>query len=66
MKEIEAYTDELIDEIKEGEGTFRHENMTNTKCPVCGKRMLKVQGKKAEMLVCQDRECGHRETIARV
>ena len=66
MKEIEAYTDELIDEIKEGEGTFRHENLTNTKCPVCGKRMLKVQGKKAEMLVCQDRECGHRETIARV
>ena len=35
------------------------------KCPVCGKRMLKVKGKNAEMLVCQDRECGHRETIAR-
>lgn len=66
MKEITAYTEELIEEIKAGEGTFRHENLTNTKCPVCGKRMLKVQGKKAEMLVCQDRECGHRETLARV
>ena len=27
--------------------------------------MLKVQGKHAEMLVCQDRECGYRETLAR-
>ena len=39
--------------------------MTNTKCPVCGKRMLLVKGKNSEMLVCQDRECGHRETVAR-
>lgn len=66
MKEIEGYTKEVISEIRQGDGTFRHENLTNTKCPVCGKRMLKVQGKKAEMLICQDRECGHRETIARV
>ena len=66
MEEIVDYTGELIGEIRQGEGTFRHENLTNTKCPVCGKRMLKVQGKKAEMLVCQDRECGHRETLARV
>ena len=27
--------------------------------------MLLVKGKNSEMLVCQDRECGHRETIAR-
>lgn len=66
MKEIVGYTQEIIAEIQSGDGTFRHENLTNTKCPVCGKRMLKVQGKKAEMLICQDRECGHRETIARV
>ena len=66
MSEIVDYTEEIISEIQGGEGTFRHENLTNTKCPVCGKRMLKVQGKKAEMLICQDRECGHRETIARV
>lgn len=66
MHEIVDYTEEIITEIQGGEGTFRHENLTNTKCPVCGKRMLKVQGKKAEMLICQDRECGHKETIARV
>ena len=66
MSDIETYSKSLIAEIRQGEGTFCHDNLTNTKCPACGKRMLKVQGKKAEMLVCQDRECGHRETIARV
>lgn len=65
MKSIESYSEELIQEIKQGDGTFRHDNLTNTKCPECGKRMLKVQGKNAEMLVCQDRECGYRETLAR-
>lgn len=65
MKEIVGYTEELIDEIKGGEGTFRHDNLTNHKCPRCGKRMLAVNGKNSEMLVCQDRECGYRETIAK-
>lgn len=65
MSEIEGYTKTLIQEIKSGEGTFRHDNLTRTKCPVCGKYMLEVNGKHGRMLVCQDRECGHRETIAR-
>ena len=65
MKEIEGYTQEILDEIKCGEGTFRHDNLTNTKCPRCGKRMLAVKGKNSEMLVCQDRECGYRETVAK-
>lgn len=66
LKEIEAYTEELISEIKGSDGTFRHDNLTNSKCPRCGKRMLAVNGKNARLLVCQDRECGYRETIARL
>ncbi len=66
LQEIEHYTDDLIQEIKSADGTFRHENLTNTKCPHCGKRMLAVNGKNARLLVCQDRECGYRETIARL
>ena len=66
LEEIRDYTQELIREIKTGEGTFRHDNLTNTKCPVCGKRMLAVNGKNSRMLVCQDRACGHRETISRL
>ena len=65
LSEIRIYAQELTQEIKTGDGTFRHDNLTNTKCPVCGKRMLAVNGKNSKLLVCQDRECGHRETISR-
>ncbi len=66
LGDIQNYTKELIGQIRAGEGSFRHDNITNTKCPVCGKRMLAVNGKNARLLVCQDRECGHRETVARL
>ncbi len=65
MAEIRSYSTDLVSQIKAGEGTYRHENLTNSKCPVCGKRMLLVKGKNSEMLVCQDRACNHREVIAR-
>lgn len=66
MKEMEQYTKDLVSQIKSGDGKFKHDNLTNTKCPVCGKKMLSVNGKNSKMLVCQDRECGHRETVARI
>lgn len=65
MKDIRGYSESLIGEIKIGEGKFCHDNLTNKKCPTCGKPMLLVKGKNSEMLVCQDRECGYRETVAR-
>ncbi|HIW42130.1 MAG TPA: DNA topoisomerase III [Candidatus Mediterraneibacter vanvlietii] len=65
MREIEDYTKSLIREIRESDGKFRHDNMTRHKCPQCGKFMLEVNGKHGKMLVCQDRECGYRETISR-
>lgn len=66
LQEIKGYTVEIIDEIKGGTGTFRHDNMTNKKCPDCGKPMLAANGKNARMLVCQDRECGHKEVVAKI
>lgn len=66
LAEIQGYTKELIEEIRSADGAFRHDNLTNTKCPRCGKRMLAVNGKNARLLVCQDRECGYRETVARL
>ena len=65
MAEIEDYTKSLISQIKNADGTFRHDNLTRHKCPQCGKLMLEVNGKHGKMLVCQDRECGYRETISR-
>ena len=65
LSDIKAYTSEIVDEIRKGEGTYRHENLTTKICPNCGKRLLAVNGKNSRMLVCQDRECGYRETLAR-
>ena len=65
LHEIRDYTCEIVNEIKTGEGTFRHDNLTNKVCPQCGKKLLAVNGKNSKMLVCQDRECGYRETLSR-
>ena len=65
ISEIRSYTEDIVGEIVGGEGQFRHENLTSHLCPQCGKRMLSVQGKNSRLLVCQDRNCGYRETVAR-
>lgn len=65
MSDIKNYTNELISEIKSGEGKFRHDNITNHKCPNCGKYLLLVKGKNSTKRVCQDRECGYKETVSR-
>lgn len=65
LEEIRGYACSIVDEIRSGEGTFRHDNLTNKSCPRCGKKLLSVNGKNSKMLVCQDRECGYRETISR-
>ena len=65
LSSIRGYTEELISEIKTADGTFRHENITGKKCPRCGKFLLTVNGKNSKLLVCQDRECGYRETLSR-
>lgn len=66
IDETRKYTKEIIHEIKVMEETFRHDNITRTKCPECGKYMLEVKSKKGKMLVCQDRECGHRKSISKI
>ncbi|TXL65084.1 DNA topoisomerase III [Cerasibacillus terrae] len=65
ISEIKAYTKEVVHEIKDSEETFKHDNMTGTQCPDCGKLMLEIKNKNGRMLVCQDRSCGHRKNIAK-
>lgn len=65
MREIRGYTEDLLREIKDGEGTFRHDNLTNKVCPDCGKRLLLVNGKQGKLYVCQDRACGYKQRISR-
>lgn len=64
--EMRRYATAVVQEIKSSEEHFKHDNLTRTKCPECGKYLLEVNGKKGKMLVCQDRECGFRKGVARV
>lgn len=64
MNEIKQYTKEIIKEIKQSDAKFKHDNITSSKCPECGKLMLEVAGKKGKMLICQDRECGYRKSVS--
>lgn len=64
LGEMKEYSKSIVKEIKNSEETFKHDNLTRTKCPDCGKYMLEVKTKKGRMYVCQDRECGHRINIS--
>ena len=65
-KEMRNYATALVEAVKQENAKFHHDNLTGKKCPVCGKYMLEVKGKNGTMNVCQDRECGHRENVARL
>ena len=66
ISDIKTYAKTVVHEIKNSEKTFRHDNLTRSKCPECGKLLLEVNGKRGKMLVCQDRECGYRKTKAKL
>ncbi|WP_085524629.1 DNA topoisomerase III [Tuberibacillus sp. Marseille-P3662] len=66
MDEIKGYTKDAVNEIKDSDKTFKHQNKTGTRCPECGKFMLEVNNKKGKMLVCQDRECGYRQNKMKI
>jgi DNA topoisomerase-3 len=61
---IRGYATQLVSTVTGSAQTFKHDNLTRTKCPECGKFLLQVKGKKGEMYVCQDRECGYRKGIS--
>ena len=66
INEMKGYTKEIVSEIKASDAKFKHDNISTKSCPDCGKPMLEVNGKHGKMLVCQDRECGHRKNVSRV
>lgn len=66
ISEMKNYTKEIVSEIKSSDKKYKHDNISTKSCPDCGKPMLEVNGKKGKMLVCQDRECGHRKNVSRV
>lgn len=66
INDIKNYTREIVEKVKQDNSVFKHDNITSEKCPNCGEKLLKVNNKTGEILVCKDRECGYRRVINRV
>lgn len=66
VDEMRHYARTVVNDIKNSQEKFRHDNLTRSRCPECGQYLLEVKGKKGKMLVCQDRACGYRKGIAQV
>lgn len=64
INEMRSYASTLVSNVIASNASYRHDNMTREKCPECGKYMLEVNGKKGRMLICQDRACGYRKSLA--
>ncbi|WP_107838981.1 DNA topoisomerase III [Metasolibacillus meyeri] len=65
IHEMKEHTKAIVADIKNSDKKYKHDNISTKTCPDCGKPMLEVNGKKGKMLVCQDRECGHRKNVSR-
>lgn len=65
MTEMKDFTKEIVDKIKNSEQKYKHDNLTTTECPTCGKFMIKVKTKNGQMLVCQDPSCKTKKNVQR-
>jgi DNA topoisomerase-3 len=61
MEDIRKSAAELVTLVKADTAVYKADNLTKNKCPVCGKPMLIINGKRGKTLVCSDRACGHRQ-----
>ncbi|MDO5712992.1 MAG: DNA topoisomerase 3 [Tissierellia bacterium] len=66
LKRIEAFTKEVVEEIKTDSKKYIHQNLSGKSCPECGKPTLLVNRKGREMELCSDRNCNYRKTISQV
>lgn len=65
INEMKDFTKEIVGQIKHSDQKYKHDNLTSTECPNCGKFMIKVKTKNGQMLVCQDPSCHTKKNIQR-
>lgn len=63
IHDIKLYTKKIVQDIKQMDETFKHDNLTGSKCPKCDKLMLEIENKHGKMLQCQDRSCNYKKNI---
>lgn len=65
ISEMKGFTKDIVNKIKDSEQKYKHDNLTTTECPTCGKFMIKVKTKNGQMLVCQDPSCKTKKNVQR-
>lgn len=65
ISEMKEFTNDVVNEIKDNDKKYKHDNLTATECPTCGKFMIKVKTKNGQMLVCQDPSCKTKKNVQR-
>ena len=63
ITEIKAYTNKIVHDIKQMDATFKHDNVTGTKCPKCEDLMLEIENRQGKFLRCKNRSCNQRKNI---
>ena len=66
ISEMRDFASTIVSRVVASDGNYRHDNMTRTRCPMCDKFLLEINGKKGKMLVCSDRECGYKQNLSYV
>ena len=63
LSDIRENASELVQVVREDTSTFKIDNLTNKKCPMCGKFMMVVntKNKRGRTFICSDISCRYEE-----
>lgn len=64
MKEMRSYATNLVEAVQSSEANYRHDNMTQKKCPDCGSNLLQINGKKGKLLACSSPACKYKQNLS--
>ena len=66
LNDIKRYTHDCINEIKNSEDKFKHDNISGRKCEECDSFMLEVDKKGTKLLKCSNPKCRNRKVLSRL
>ena len=66
LNDIKRYTHDCINEIKNSEDKFKHDNISGKKCEECDSFMLEVDKKGTKLLKCSNPKCRNRKVLSRL
>ncbi len=66
LTDIKKYTYEFIDEIKNSNDKFKHDNISGRRCEKCNSFMLEVDKKGTKILKCSNITCKSTKVISKI